>query len=105
MVRISKTTPTEIRKIYLYKLNSDKIVEYVGELHKYGFSRWMYRGPGLISEVASEPGTIFRRSVWFDEPNLEKAKELFIEYEQKLILSAKRKIETSKETIENIRKM
>ena len=105
MVRVSKTTPTETRKVYLYKLNSDGIVEYVGEMHKYGYSRWMYKGPGMITEVAGEPGVIFRRTVWFDEPNLEKVKGLFIEYEQKLILNAKRKIESSKEMIKLIKEM
>lgn len=100
-----KNEPTELKKVYLYKLNSNGIVEKYGELHKYGYSRWMFKGGGIITEVAGKSGNICRRTVWFDEPNFEKAKGLFIEYEQNLISQAKKKIESSKEMIKIIKEM
>lgn len=100
-----KNDPTEIRKVYLYKLNSDRIDEIPGELHRYGYCRWLFKSNKLTTEAAREPGQIYRRGIWFDEPNYEKAKGLFIEYEQNLISQAKKKIESSKEMIKIIKEM
>lgn len=105
MIRGKKPEPTETRKVYLYTLYSDRIEESFGELHKYGYCRFMFRDGKITTEVDANPGKIYRRHIWFDEPNFEKAKGLFIEYEQNLIKQAKKKIETSKEMIEMIEKM
>lgn len=105
MIGVKKSIPTETKKVYLYKLNSDRIDEMSGELNRYGYARWLFKNDKLTTEVARDPGQIYRRSIWFEEPNFEKAKGLFIEYEQNLIKQARQKIETSKEMIEMIKQM
>lgn len=101
--RTKKTEPTTEKEVYLYKLNSDGIVEMHGKLFKYGYSRMMFRCNKLTSEVSLEPGKIYRRFVWFDKPNFEKAKSLFIEYEQNLIEQSRQKIDSCEKMINIIK--
>ena len=105
MISRSTNQPTEIEKVYLYKLHSDGIEEYYGDVKRYGFARRYFTCERTISqEVARNPGEIYRRTVWFREPNFDKAKELFTQYELDLIKQSERKIASSKMMLKVIEK-
>ena len=87
------------KEVYLYKLTSEGITEMHGGLFRYGFSKMLFKGDSLVVEVSDEPGKIFRKFVWFDESNFNKAKAMFIDYEQNLIEQARHKIEICEETV------
>ena len=103
--RINRTERVAEKEVYLYRLNSNGIVEIQGGIFRFGLTRMLFRCENLTVEVSDEPGKLFRRFVWFDEPNLDKARVLFIEHEQNLIKQAQKKIETCNRMIDILTKL
>lgn len=105
MGRRVNNQPTEIEKVYLYKLSQYGVDKYYGDLKRYGFARRYFTCERVIAqEVARNPGEVYRRTIWFREPNFDKAKELFTQYELDLIKQSERKIVSSKQMLEVINK-
>jgi len=71
----------KIKEIHYYKLLDDRIKVSHGDLlgNPHTISRYFQDENGCI-KVASEPGKVFYRAVWFEESNLEEAKIALLEY-------------------------
>ena len=102
----------QVRDVYLYVFRNNKLVMYYGELittdyYKYGrFKRKKPSGkyiPGKNWQTSKCEGEWYNMTVWFSEENLEKAKEIFIDYEIDLIQRYQTYIKKCREKIQIIR--
>ncbi len=102
----------QVRDVYLYTFRNNKLVMHYGELittnyYKYGrFKKKKPSGeyiPGKNWQTSEREGEWYNMTVWFSEENLEKAKEIFIEYESDLIQRYQTYIKKCREKIQIIR--
>lgn len=102
----------QARNVYLYVFRNDKLLVHYGELETAGYRRYgrfvkkkpsgKYI-PGKCFQTSKQEGVCFNRTVWFKEENLEKAKEIFIEYERDLIQQYQTYIKKCEEKIDIIK--
>lgn len=101
---------------YVYNIDSVKIEEYVGELHcleaihndtnlinldeRYYITCDNYRGKDDYIFCPKTEGDIACGDVvWFREPNIKKAAELFAEFEHRVLEYHRSSVETSKQRL------
>lgn len=97
---------------YVYNIDSVKIEEYVGELHcleaihndlinldeMYYITCDNYRGKyDFIFCPKTEGSIVCGDVVWFREPNIKKAAELFAEFEHRILEYHRSSVETAKQ--------
>ena len=102
----------QAQNVYLYVFRNDKLFVHYGELEtadylRYG--RFVKKKPsgkyisGKRFQTSKHEGECFNKTVWFKKENLEKAKEIFIQYEEDLIQQYQTYIKKCEEKIKLIR--
>lgn len=89
---------------YLYSFRNNTLKVYQGQIirRQWGFETMQgrFHGANRILNCSSEEGFIMNSTVWFTEPNEQKAIELFIDHETDAINDLYSKITGRKERID-----